>query len=204
MPLPALHAASVARPHARPHARRRASRRLASCLASRRALRLALRLALLPGLALATAMVPAGARAQVADARAASTPAAADFRAFWAAFRSAALAGDTARVAALTRFPFRTRGDMDGDRVRRHPRRAFPALFLARALVVDPGLSTEPETMRDLVERTIVPGDGTVDAKGRHARVGAFVFERVAVSSPTRRRARAWRFVQAYLPDEPR
>ncbi|HZF67584.1 MAG TPA: hypothetical protein VEZ47_06075 [Gemmatirosa sp.] len=162
------------------------------------------RLALLVGLALVVAAPPACARAQAADGVAAG-PAATSFRTFWTAFRSAALAGDTVRVAALTRFPFRTRGDMDDDSVRRHARRAFPALFVERALTVDPGLSIEPETMRDLIARTIVPGDGVVHADGRRARVGAFVFERVAVSvgAPRRaRRARAWRFVQAYLPDE--
>jgi hypothetical protein len=93
---------------------------------------------------------------------------------------------------------------MDVDPVRRHGRTAFPTLFVRRALAVDPGLSAEPTTMRALIEHTVVPDAGAVAPDGRYARVGAFVFERVARSGGTAgaRPPRVWRFVQAYLDDD--
>ena len=42
-----------------------------------------------------------------------------DFSDFWQRFRSAALAGNVEQIADLTRFPFETRGPLDGDPVRR-------------------------------------------------------------------------------------
>jgi hypothetical protein len=123
----------------------------------------------------------------------------AEFRAFWAAFRGAALAGDTVRVARLTRFPFRTRGTSDGDPVRQVARARFAALFVGPLLDSDPGLAAAPETMRALIERTSVPDDRAVDPGGLRARVGDFVFERQRRSA--RSAVERWRFVMAYVDD---
>lgn len=126
---------------------------------------------------------------------AAAVEAESTFVAFWAEFRRAALAGDTARVVALTRFPFRTRGPMDDDPVRRHARPAFPRLFFGRLLAADPGLRPTPDTMRDLLARTERPRGDAVDPGRRDARVGDFVFARAGRGAP-------WRFTMAYTPDD--
>lgn len=52
-------------------------------------------------------------------------------QAFWAEFRAAAIAGDTARLRAMTHFPFTTRGTMDEDPTLEHGPDAFGPLILA-------------------------------------------------------------------------
>lgn len=113
------------------------------------------------------------------------------FDAFWPGFRRAALAGDTAALAAMADIPFRARGPLDDDPVVEYDRAAFVAL-LPLLLAADPGLSSRPSTMRALIESASAVPPGAVD--GDEARVGEFVF--------TRRGGR-WRFSRAYLPDTP-
>ena len=123
-----------------------------------------------------------------AAARAAETAAVADtsVQHFWTEFRRAALAGDVARVAALTSFPLRTRGPMDDDPEVTHDRVAFAALF-RRLMAQDPGLAAAPETMRALLDRTHALGPRELSPE--QARVGAFEFARTPVG---------WRLVFAY------
>ena len=137
------------------------------------------------------APVAPGAAAEPADAQDAAARAA--LAVFWTRFRTAALAGDPAAVAALARFPFRTRGEMDDDPTRTHDRAAFAAL-LPRLLAQDPGLAAEPETVRDLIARTAVLPADALDADGRRARLGPLVFERAAGEG-------GWRLAMAYLAD---
>lgn len=123
-----------------------------------------------------------------ACAQAPSKPAVhAEFAGFWADFRAAVLANDAAAVAALTRFPFTTRGPLDRDPVQRHDAAAFGRL-LQRLLNQDPGLTREPQTMTDLIRRTANVSAGNV--QGNQARVGQFVFEKVDGT---------WMFTQAYI-----
>jgi len=48
-----------------------------------------------------------------------------DFAAYWPEFREAVASGDRDKIAALTRFPFETRGDSDDDPVRKLDREKF-------------------------------------------------------------------------------
>lgn len=146
------------------------------------------------------ALLVSGCTAEPADGSAAletavvvdSGPAAAaepagSFAEFWPAFRAAVLADDAAAVAARTRFPFRTRGPMDGDPTIAHDAAAFPPL-LARLLTQDPGLGGGAgDTMRRLIERT--PTVDTSREPPDEVAVGDFVFERDAGG---------WRFARAF------
>lgn len=117
----------------------------------------------------------------------AAEPADSSFAAFWPRFRDAVLADDTAALVALTRFPFRTRGQSDADPVVAHDPAAFPAL-LGRLLAQDPGLGGGAgDTMRRLIERTT-----TVDTANEppdEVAVGDLVFTR---------EEHRWRLASAY------
>lgn len=108
-----------------------------------------------------------------ARAAAARTPAP-SLQSFWASLRKAALAGDTDAVAALTRFPFKTRGELDGEPWVQHGREGFPAVF-SRLLQQDTGLAAEEEPLRRLIERTPSLQEGAAGS----ARLAALVFELV-------------------------
>lgn len=105
---------------------------------------------------------------------------------FWAAFRKAVASKDYNTLAALTEFPFKTRGQLDSDPVVNRDRAAFLGM-VDRLLDQDPGTKPEPETMRDLIGRTAVV---RASADGNSAKVGAFEFAKV--------RGR-WRFTSAYV-----
>lgn len=109
-------------------------------------------------------------------AEAAAVPAG-DFAKFWDDFRSAVLQGRAAQTAALTHFPFKTRGTMDDDPVVAHDRPWFLRSY-KNLLAVDPGLSDGPWTMRKLIEQTT--GAVANDAvSGNRARIGDFLFEKI-------------------------
>ncbi|HYD54447.1 MAG TPA: hypothetical protein VEA99_17550 [Gemmatimonadaceae bacterium] len=105
---------------------------------------------------------------------------------FWVAFRRAALDDDVERVAQLTQFPLRTRGQSDEDPEVVVERASFPSLF-ARLMRQDPGLAAAPETMRALLERTTALGPRELGPA--QARVGALEFARTGAG---------WRLVFAY------
>jgi hypothetical protein len=98
-----------------------------------------------------------------------------EFLTFWTNFRGAVLSGDQGAVAALVKFPFETRGQLDDAPVLTHDRDAFPGV-LEKLLSQDPGLTPEPSTMRQLIEANETAPAGALDAGGQSARVGVFVF----------------------------
>jgi hypothetical protein len=102
--------------------------------------------------------------------------AAKDFQAFWTEFRQAVMANDKEKLASMTRFPFKTRGTMDSDPVKKHAKEAFLNI-LDKLLRSDPGLSAEPETMRQLIERQTTVTSKEAPTKSS-ARIGDFVFEK--------------------------
>ena len=115
-----------------------------------------------------------------------------EFQAFWDEFRSAVLQDDKARIAALTSFPFTTRGPFDRDPTINHSRAWFLEKIdglLAQKHYRYKGPKMEPFTMRQLIEEKT-----TISAKdfnGGNSRVWVedFVFEK--------RRGR-WFFAFAY------
>jgi hypothetical protein len=117
------------------------------------------------------------------------------FSSFWGAFRAAALAGNTDRLAAMTRFPLELKYELDSD----PPGYATRASFgkeLARAMDADTGLSvSRPQTNRALIEATRSLGTPQrgVSLSAVHARIGAFAF---------RKEADGWKLYRLYLPDE--
>jgi len=114
------------------------------------------------------------------------------FHEFWGHFKSGVLAGNREQVAAVTLFPFKTRGMLDSDPVRLHDRRSFDELF-DRLLAQDSGLKKEPEPMRDLIQRTDFSQAKPVKKHNSRERIGNFVFQRID---------NRWRFVMAYLDEE--
>lgn len=114
------------------------------------------------------------------------------FHEFWVHFKIGVLAGNKEQVAAVTFFPFKTRGMLDSDPVRLHDRQSFEELF-DRLLAQDSGLKKEPEAMRDLIQRTDFSGAKSVKKHHSRERIGNFVFQRIDSQ---------WRFVMAYLDDE--
>ncbi len=114
------------------------------------------------------------------------------FYEFWGHFQSGVLTGNKEQVAAVTFFPFKTRGMLDSDPVRLHDRRSFDELF-DRLLAQDSGLQKEPEPMRDLIQRTDFSQPKPVKKHNSRERIGTFVFQRLD---------NRWRFVMAYLDEE--
>jgi hypothetical protein len=115
-----------------------------------------------------------------------------DFHDFWNHFRNSVLDGNKEQVAALTLFPFKTRGMLDSDPIRLHDRSSFKGLF-EKLVTQDTGLRKEPEPMRDLIQRTDFINATRAKNTTSTERVGNFVFERVN---------NRWLFVMAYLDEE--
>jgi hypothetical protein len=109
------------------------------------------------------------------------------FTDFWPEFRSAAVAGDMARVEQLTAFPFELRGTLDPKPAQTYDRAGFRRLA-PRLLNQDSGLTEKGESMKELLERT---AEAPFVAAGR-SRFGNFEF---------RKTRDGWRFVRAYLED---
>ena len=97
------------------------------------------------------------------------------FDRFWAAFRQAILAGDKAAIAAVTRFPFETRGTSDDDPVKTYDRAAFPSV-LDTLLAQQSDESLAGETVRQFVERTTTLPQRALGDTGDTAVVGPFSF----------------------------
>lgn len=115
----------------------------------------------------------------------------AEFQAFWDQFRSAVLQNDKARIAALTSFPFTTRGPFDKDPTIKHSRAWFlknlTGLLAQKHYRYD-GPKLQPFTMRELIEEK-----QTITAKdlngGNRVWIEDFIFDK--------RRSR-WFFTFAY------
>lgn len=97
------------------------------------------------------------------------------FQEFWSDFRSAVLADDKNKILSMTKFPFKTRGVSDDDPVVSHDKASFIRI-LPRLLDQDTGISVEPETMRDLIKRTIKVPKDKVNNDAWH-RIGDICFE---------------------------
>jgi hypothetical protein len=116
---------------------------------------------------------------------------------FWQGFRAAALANDPAALRSITRFPFTTRGTVDADAVVTHDLAGFEQL-LPRIFEQDVGLSAEPQTVRQYIERhpelpTIATGAGQfkpVPADATRFSAGPLDFEKAD---------NRWYWVSAYL-----
>ena len=112
-----------------------------------------------------------------------------DFQSFWTEFRQAIKANDKDKVASMTRFPFKTRGQTDSDPVKSHTKESFMKIW-DKILEADPGLSPETDTMRRYVERKATITSKDLGSGKGSARVGTFVFEKVQGK---------WLFTMAYL-----
>jgi hypothetical protein len=114
-----------------------------------------------------------------------------DIQEFWVEFRRATLNQDFNQVAAMTVFPFRTRGPLDDDPVNEYGKSRFYKVFqsfLSQWNGSDLSGSTELDAIR---------ATAAVDKKyvnGNYARVGDLVFEKDAVTG--------WRLTFAYLNGE--
>ncbi len=109
------------------------------------------------------------------------------FQSFWPRFREAIVREDKTALAAMTRFPFETRGALDESPTSHWDRTRFLAEIEA-LLRQDAGMSAKPETLRAFVGRTVSPADDD-DAS---ARVGGLVFQRLDEE---------WRWTGAYVDD---
>ena len=89
----------------------------------------------------------------------------------------------------MTRFPLEVRGPDDADPVAKEGRDSFGRV-LAQVMNQDSGVRADGETVRQYLQRTDDIGEANVEADGRAARVGDFVFERVGDR---------WMLVRVYL-----
>ena len=135
---------------------------------------------------------PAATQSQTAPEAATQSP-----QQFWSEFRVAALAGDSAGLKTIARFPFVTRGTTDDDPAVSHDAAAFAEL-LPKILAEDTGLSKDGETVREFVERhaelPAIPAGGgqsaPVDANATQFSAGPLNFEKIG---------NRWYWVSAYL-----
>lgn len=115
----------------------------------------------------------------------------AEFQAFWDQFRSAVLQNDEARIAALTSFPFTTRGPFDKDPTIKHTRAWFLknlAGLLAQKHYRYDGPKLQPFTMRELIEEKHTITEKDLNG-GNRVWIEDFIFDK--------RRGR-WSFTFAY------
>jgi hypothetical protein len=132
---------------------------------------------------------PSSASATNATASDAAPPAGASarerFNAYWSQFRSAIERNDKQALAALTRFPFETRGTYDDQPVRKHNAARFVEI-IDELLEEDAG-ERKPISMRELILKTTeVTGNGFSEVQ---AGVGNFEFLDLR---------KGWRFVRGY------
>lgn len=115
----------------------------------------------------------------------------AEFQAFWNQFRSAVQQNDKARIAALTSFPFITRGPFDRDPTIKHSRAWFLKSIdglLAQEHYRYDGPKLQPFTMRELIEEKQTITEKDLNG-GNRVWIEDFVFDK--------RRGR-WFFTFAY------
>jgi hypothetical protein len=112
------------------------------------------------------------------------------FQTFWKAFRESIVSAKPDATAALTEFPLKTRGTLDDAPVHSVDRAGF-AGTLEEVLRQDPGLSSKPDTMRELILRTETVDERAMSGSGM-ARVGSLVFSNTAAG---------WRLTMAYTED---
>jgi hypothetical protein len=116
-----------------------------------------------------------------------------DFAAYWPEFREAVASGDRDKIAALTRFPFETRGDSDDDAVRKLGREEF-LRALDSMLNEDPGLLVDgKETQRQYIARSAKLNARDYTSGDESAHVGVFLFEK---------HGNRWWFTRAYVSDD--
>lgn len=113
----------------------------------------------------------------------------ASYYVFWTEFRQAVLASDSGKLASLTRFPFVVRGMLDDDPVKKYQKSDFTHL-LPILLQQDPGLSETPDTMENLIRKTVKPTPKNLEPAGTSARVGVFSFKKLEGK---------WYFTEAYI-----
>lgn len=116
----------------------------------------------------------------------------AEFQVFWNQFRAAVLQDDKSQIAALTSFPFTTRGPFDRDPTIKHSRAWFLKKInglLAQKHYRYEGDKLKPFTMRELIEekQTITVKD--FNGGGNRVWMEDFIFDK--------RRGR-WSFTFAY------
>lgn len=105
---------------------------------------------------------------------AAASPVNDGFLPYWAKFRSAALGGDVAKLASMTRFPLRAGFDSDQD----HPRPITRAQF-ARYFKTELGCpSNDSGSNIDAIRRRTRLDPAYDDDDGRNATIGRFAFEK--------------------------
>ena len=150
----------------------------------------------------APARAPADAGASLAPPAPIEQPAAApadaagDAQAFWTEFRAAAVARDTARLKALTRFPFTTRGSMDWHPVIEHRAEEFGPLILTLLEKEEIISVDEVLTQRQLIERAPVLDEENLRLSRE---IGWF---RVADLEFRRGEDGEWRLVHGFSEDE--
>ncbi len=126
----------------------------------------------------------------VANARAQNHVA--EFQAFWDQFRSAVVQNDTARIAALTSFPFTTRGPFDRDPTIKHNRSWFLKRIhglLAQKHYRYDGPKLQPFTMRELIEQKKSISEKDFNGGGNRVWIEDFIFDK---------RGNRWSFTFAY------
>ena len=115
----------------------------------------------------------------------------AEFQAFWDQFRAAVRQKDKAGIAALTSFPFTTRGPLDRDPTIRHSRvwflKSIDGLLAQKHYRYD-GPKLQPFTMRELIEEKQTITEKDLSGSNR-VWIEDFVFDK--------RRGR-WLFTFAY------
>lgn len=116
---------------------------------------------------------PEGAPASPAAQTLAADPRTGTAQAFWSEFRRAVRADDRAKLLALVRFPFTTRGQLDDDPIVPYDQSRFWDVY-ARLLSQDTGLAMEPETVRQYIEEQEQPppyalGGGQTEPVGEDA-----------------------------------
>lgn len=116
----------------------------------------------------------------------------AEFQAFWDQFRSAVLQNDKVRIAALTSFPFTTRGPFDRDPTIKHNRQWFlkriDALLAQKHYRYD-GPKLQPFTMRELIEEKQTITEKDFNGGGNRIWIEDFIFDK---------RRNRWSFTFAY------
>jgi hypothetical protein len=116
----------------------------------------------------------------------------AEFEAFWNQFRAAVLRDDKSQIAALTSFPFTTRGPLDRDPTIKHSRTWFLKKIdglLAQKHYRYEGDKLKPFTMRDLIEEKQTITEKDLNGGGNRVWIEDFIFDK--------RRGR-WSFTFAY------